>query len=126
MTRPSLKLTGTVLDTDDVEGLSGFYLRLLGGAVVTDEPPDWRTIELPGGSRLSFQTEENHVPPVWPAGAGQPPMQMHLDILVQELAPAVAWAVECGARLSEFQPQDDVRVLQDPAGHPFCLYLPKP
>ena len=28
-----------------------------------------------------------------------------------------------GATLAEFQPQDDVRVMLDPAGHPFCLYL---
>jgi hypothetical protein len=25
--------------------------------------------------------------------------------------------------LAEFQPQDDVRVYLDPAGHPFCLYV---
>jgi len=24
--------------------------------------------------------------------------------------------------LAEFQPQDDVRVLFDPSGHPFCLF----
>ena len=28
-----------------------------------------------------------------------------------------------GATLPSFQPQDDVRVCLDPAGHPFCLYL---
>ncbi len=28
-----------------------------------------------------------------------------------------------GATLGGFQPQDDVRVCVDPAGHPFCLYL---
>ena len=32
-------------------------------------------------------------------------------------------AVALGATLAEFQPQEDVRVLLDPAGHPFCLYL---
>jgi len=26
-----------------------------------------------------------------------------------------------GARVAAFQPQDNVRVLLDPAGHPFCL-----
>ena len=26
------------------------------------------------------------------------------------------------ATLADFQPQKDVRVLLDPAGHPFCLY----
>jgi hypothetical protein len=30
--------------------------------------------------------------------------------------------VELGARVAEFQPQDEVRVLLDPAGHPFCLF----
>ena len=25
--------------------------------------------------------------------------------------------------LADFQPQADVRVVLDPAGHPFCLYL---
>jgi len=24
--------------------------------------------------------------------------------------------------VAAFQPQDDVRVMLDPAGHPFCLY----
>jgi hypothetical protein len=36
---------------------------------------------------------------------------------------AVEWAIECGARLADFQPQSDVRVLFDPAGHPFCLFV---
>ena len=27
-----------------------------------------------------------------------------------------------GAQEADFQPQDDVRVMFDPAGHPFCLY----
>jgi hypothetical protein len=50
-------------------------------------------------------------------------MMMHIDIAVDDLAAAVAAAIERGARLAEFQPQEDVRVLYDPAGHPFCLYL---
>jgi hypothetical protein len=28
-----------------------------------------------------------------------------------------------GATLADFQPQDDVSVCLDPAGHPFCLFL---
>lgn len=27
-----------------------------------------------------------------------------------------------GARQAAYQPQDDVRVMVDPAGHPFCLF----
>ncbi|WP_169501813.1 VOC family protein [Kribbella catacumbae] len=28
-----------------------------------------------------------------------------------------------GAELAAYQPQDNVRVMLDPDGHPFCLYL---
>ena len=40
------------------------------------------------------------------------------------LGPAggVAHARELGAEEADFQPQENVRVLLDPAGHPFCLY----
>ncbi|MBW8767688.1 MAG: VOC family protein, partial [Geodermatophilales bacterium] len=72
---------------------------------------------------LSFQLEEKHVPPVWPAGDGDPRMQLHLDIEVDDLEAAVAVAVGGGATVADFQPQDDVRVLLDPAGHPFCLWV---
>jgi hypothetical protein len=34
----------------------------------------------------------------------------------------VAWAIEVGATLAENQPQEHVRVMLDPAGHPFCLF----
>jgi hypothetical protein len=44
---------------------------------------------------------------------------MHFDIEVEDLDEAVADAVARGARVAEFQPQDNVRVLLDPAGHPF-------
>jgi hypothetical protein len=47
----------------------------------------------------------------------------HLDIKVDDLGAATTWAIECGARLADFQPQDLVRVLYDPAGHPFCLFV---
>jgi hypothetical protein len=49
-------------------------------------------------------------------------MMMHLDFEVSDLEAAVGHAVELGAELAEYQPQDNVRVLLDPAGHPFCLY----
>ena len=54
---------------------------------------------------------------------GQQTATEHLDIGVDDLAAAVEWAVSCGARLADFQPQEDVRVMFDPDGHPFCLFL---
>jgi hypothetical protein len=60
---------------------------------------------------------------VWPSEAGLQQMMLHIDIAVDDVAAAVADAVELGATVADYQPQDDVRVLLDPAGHPFCLYL---
>jgi hypothetical protein len=60
--------------------------------------------------------------PVWPEVEGSQQMMMHLDIEVEDLPAAVEHAVELGATEAGFQPQDNVRVMLDPAGHPFCLY----
>jgi len=121
-TPPRLTLSGTVLGAPDARELARFYERLLGWPVEQDEP-GWVTLRAPGGGAgLSFQTEEQHVPPAWPAGRDEQQMQLHLDILVDDLDAAGAHALAAGATLAEHQPQDDVRVYLDPAGHPFCLF----
>ena len=115
---------GVALDAPDAQALARFYEQLLGWTLFTDTP-QWCTLapSEDAGYNLAFQREENYVRPVWPAGPGDPQMQVHLDLAVDDLEEAVAWAVEAGATRAEFQPQDDVRVMLDPAGHPFCLYL---
>ncbi|MFE9956278.1 VOC family protein [Micromonospora sp. NPDC005299] len=121
--RPRLTMTATVLDAPDARELAAFYERLLGWSRGEDES-DWVTLVGPeGGAGLSFQTEPAYVRPVWPAGPGEPQMMAHLDIKVDDLEAASAYAVSVGATVADFQPQDDVRVHLDPAGHPFCLYL---
>jgi catechol 2,3-dioxygenase-like lactoylglutathione lyase family enzyme len=116
-------LTGTNLDAPDAGALAGFYRQLF-GLTVREQSPGWVVLEPPGGGHtLNFQTERNYVRPAWPAAPGDPPMMMHLEILVDDLDSAVARAVALGAELAGFQPQPDVRVCLDPAGHPFCLYL---
>ncbi len=122
--RPTMLLTATVLDAPDPRALAGFYQRLLGWPLGTDDP-EWATLRpADGGAGLSFQREDDHVPPVWPAGPGDPRMQVHLDIEVDDLQAAGELARAAGATLADFQPQEHVRVYLDPAGHPFCLYLP--
>ncbi|MFR9721941.1 VOC family protein [Streptomyces sp. MS19] len=117
-----LKLGGIVLDSPDPHELASFYERLLGWPRIQDEP-DWVKLASPeGGAGLSFQREPLHVRPVWPAREGEPRMMAHLDIRVDDLDAAAAHAVAAGAVLAEHQPQDDVRVCLDPAGHPFCLF----
>jgi hypothetical protein len=76
-----------------------------------------------GGPGLSFQTESAYARPTWPAGPGDQQMMIHLDIEVDHLETAGAHAIASGATLADVQPQQDVRVYLDPAGHPFCLWV---
>ena len=120
---PSFALTAAVLDSRDPQGLARFYQRLLGWPIGSDDPT-WTTLRPEGGGAgLSFQLEPNHEAPTWPAADGAPQMQFHLDIEVDDLEAAVSVATEAGAKVADFQPQDDVRVCLDPAGHPFCLWV---
>lgn len=117
-----MTITGVVLGAPDARELAAFYERLLGWERKADEP-GWVQLANPdGGVGLSFQTEEGYVRPVWPHGPGDQQMMAHLDIRVDDLESASAHAVACGAELAAFQPQADVRVHLDPAGHPFCLW----
>jgi catechol 2,3-dioxygenase-like lactoylglutathione lyase family enzyme len=120
---PSITFTAAVLGAPEGRALGLFYQRLLGWEIVTDTR-DWFMLRpRHGGAGLSFQTEEQHTPPVWPAGADEQQMQLHLDLQVTDLAAACRYAEECGATQAPFQPQENVRVYLDPAGHPFCLYV---
>lgn len=113
---------GVVLGTPDPPALARFYAGLLGWEF-DDEDPGFVAMQMPGGPvNLAFQLEPDHVPPTWPAGPGDQQMQLHLDVGVADLDTAVEDAAALGARLAEFQPQQDVRVMLDPDGHPFCLY----
>jgi catechol 2,3-dioxygenase-like lactoylglutathione lyase family enzyme len=121
--RPATTLTATVLDAPDPRALARFYQQLLGWSIVDDDPA-WVTLRpSEGGSGLSFQLEELYERPAWPAERERQQMMLHLDIEVEDLDAAVAHALDAGAMLAEFQPQEHVRVLTDPAGHPFCLFV---
>ena len=118
-----MRLAGVVLDAPDANELAAFYQRLLGWPAAQDEP-GWVKLSAPDGcTALSFQTESRYVRPVWPPGDGDPQMSVHLDIEVEDLDEAGGHAEKAGATLAEFQPQEDVRVYLDPAGHPFCFFL---
>ena len=126
MTRSRLSIPTPVLGASDPQVLGAFYARLLGWTVV-ENGPDWVTVEAPVGESiharhgLSFQREQHWVRPVWPAEPDKQQMTMHLDFGVDDLKAAVAWAIDLGATQAGFQPQEHVRVMIDPAGHPFCL-----
>ncbi|MFD5265197.1 VOC family protein [Streptomyces sp. NPDC058335] len=125
----SARLSTVVLDAYDAHELAGFYRRLLGYEVRAEEP-DWVLIGPPPGApgtALAFESEPGYVPPVWPTRRPEEQqMMLHLDIEVDDLEAETGRAVAEGARLAEYQPQEDVRVLLDPSGHPFCLWTETP
>jgi len=131
MQRPLLQVTSITVGTDDPHGLAAFYARLLGWRWTADNPADgddlgWSQLKPPegeSGPTLSFEGERQFRRPTWPSVAGGQNATQHLDIWVQDLPAATEWAVSQGAVLADFQPQDDVRVLFDPSGNPFCLFL---
>ena len=128
--RPRLTATSVTVMTPDPLTLADFYARLLGVEVSATEPPPPGAPDAAGFAQvrmphltLNFEYEEQWSTPVWPAEAGRQTATQHLDVWVDDLDAATAWATECGATVAATQPQDDVRVMVDPSGHPFCLFL---
>lgn len=108
-----------------------FYEKLLGWKMVACEaarpgfPPEdgWAKIQSPIGQlKIEFQWTPDYVAPVWPPERDRQQMMIHLDIAVENLEATVSWAVDAGAKVAAHQPQVGVRVMMDPAGHPFCLF----
>lgn len=134
MTRPRMQVTSVTIGAPDPKLLASFYERLLGWSVSQEEDPKpgdppqagWAQLASPEGEpgllRLNFEYEREYVPPVWPSEPGEQQIMEHLDIAVEQLEEAVEWAMDAGARLADYQPQEDVRVMLDPTGHPFCLF----
>lgn len=126
-----MDLVGPVLDASDPIGLARFYQRLLGWDLVAEEGPrdgypsedGWAKLRSPSGDhKMEFQWEERYERPTWPPIEGAQQMMIHLDIAVDDLAAGVRWAEAAGATVADHQPQDDVTVMMDPEGHPFCLF----
>lgn len=114
---------GPAVEAPDPGALARFYSQLLDWPVVHEEPGTTVLAALPGPSFLVFQQATDYRSPVWPpVEGGQRPM-VHLDFQVGDLDTAAADAVALGATVAEWQPQEHVRVLLDPAGHPFCLVV---
>jgi len=129
-----LEVTTVTIGARDVVRLVRFYAQLLGRPEPTSVlervaagTEDWVAIRDPdGGLSLAVQHEPNQERVTWPAGPGQQHMQLHLEIRADDLDSAVAHAIECGATPADHQPQQDVRVMLDPEGHPFCLWVATP
>ena len=105
-------------DCPDPLALARFYADLL-GLPVTHVSADWVVVAASArASGFAFQRAPGHRPPAWPDPASS--QQVHLDVMVDDLAAADAAVLALGARRL-----GDDHVYADPAGHPFCL-VPRP
>ena len=121
MEPPRFKLAGVVLSTPDPSASARFYERLLGWPRLMDEA-GWVVLRDDDASTaLSFHLDEHYRPPVWPTDPEQQQMMLHVDLVTDDLAAAVALAEECGATRHPHQTDQDEVVMIDPDGHPFCL-----
>lgn len=117
-------LRSIVLECGDPETLAEFWSAVLGRRIVQRDDDWWALERGPDGSRLAFQVVDGYQPPQWPGEHGE--QQIHLDIEVDELAPAAEAVIRLGARqASDVIDEDDGQgvwqVFVDPGGHPFCL-----
>ena len=137
-------LQQTVLDCMNVRELAEFYRQFLGYHYRPgDEPPtgdnpdvtgqDWVVLQdADGKTRLAFQRVDVLPEITWPEGPH--PQMLHLDLRLptrEALDRHHERALELGARLlqdrsenRDEESQELVRVYADPAGHPFCLFVP--
>jgi catechol 2,3-dioxygenase-like lactoylglutathione lyase family enzyme len=114
--------TGASSWTPRTHALGQFYSDLLGWPIAKEDPGGVALLPPDGVAYLAIQTSDHYVRPVWPDDGRSQQMMVHLDFEVDDLEVAVAFAVASGAAVADHQPQEDVRVMLDPAGHPFCLY----
>jgi len=112
---------GTAIEAPDPDALASFYSELLGWPISHQEPGTAILAAPDGSIFIVFQAAMDYQAPVWPPREGAQRPMMHFDFQVGDLESAVADAVALGATVAQHQPQENVRVLLDPAGHPFCL-----
>lgn len=125
---PRLAWTTLTIDCSEAETLGAFYSQLLGWEITDRDGAGWLKLHNPsGGTSLNIQAEETYEPPTWPEELGRQAKMMHLEILVDDLDAAVRLVVRIGGSEAAHQPPDRdhtrLRVMLDPAGHPFCLFV---
>lgn len=122
MSEPLISFGAVCIDSGNSSQLADFYAKLLGWEKFFDSE-DGAAIRSPDKSQIiGFQTVDDYTPPVWPWEAEKQGQMMHLDLNVDDLDEATAYALECGAALAETQYNAEYyKTMLDPAGHPFCL-----
>ena len=108
------RLHHVIVDCPDPGALANFYSTLL-NQPITYVSGDFVVVAAnETTSGIAFQRVSDHRPPTWPDGSV--PQQLHVDIMVENVADAGPWVLALGA--VKLAGED---VFADPAGHPFCL-----
>lgn len=110
----------------DYEDMIALYRDMLGMNVSAREER-WAALDGPHGDKsILIQVEDWYLSPVWPEEVLAQTKMMHFEVNVSDVPAAVTRAVSLGARQAPHQPPDrdpnTLRVMLDPAGHPFCLW----
>lgn len=116
------------LDCADADQLAEFYSALLGWPISNRDGRGWVQLRDPGGGvGINVQAEPWYQAPAWPERSGEPAKMMHFEIFVDDLEAAVGHVLAIGGSEAPQQPRDRdrsrLRVMLDPAGHPFCLFV---
>lgn len=112
---------GLAIEAPDPAALARFYAAVTDWPIVHEEAGT-AILGTPGGANfIVFQEAAGYESPTWPPVTGAQRPMMHLDFQITDLDAAVEEAIALGATLATHQPNESVRVLLDPAGHPFCL-----
>ena len=112
-------VAAVVVDCREAASLAAFYQSVFGGAITrTDEDSAWLRV---GDLTVICRAVDGCQPPTWPASTV--PMQVHLDLWVDDLDQAEAQLHLLGATTADPQPPGPggLIVMHDPAGHLFCI-----
>ena len=114
-----VSLAAVVVDCAQAAPLAAFYQAAFGGEITrTGEGSAWLQA---GRLTVIFREVDGYQPPTWPSS--DVPMQVHLDLYVDDLAQAEAQLHQLGAVTVDPQPPGPggLVVMRDPTGHLFCI-----
>lgn len=112
-------IAAVVVDCAEAAPLAAFYQSVFGGEITRqDGASAWLRM---GQLTVIFRAVDGYQAPTWPSS--DVPMQVHLDLWVDDLDHAQARLHRLGATTVEPQPPGPGRliVMRDPAGHLFCI-----
>jgi len=116
---PIGQVDAITLDCPDPQSLAAFYRTATGWETVFDTH-EYVYLASEGSFQLGFQRVPAQRPPAWPSQVAQ----AHLGLSVPDLDRAEAQLLALGATKASPQPDEKImRVLLDPVGHPFYVYV---